>query len=399
MFGKNKRIHLKKIMHGLSVFFTVLKKEMTDAIRDTRSLVMILIPLLVFPILFSALDRQISSAEEEVSHKITIAVNSAVDRSNATEVLDGGDRIEFVESDDIADALQCGQVLLALDLTQEKPVVVYDQNSVRSCTALAEFNAWIEKVKTEGIVSEIIHLGGDPSVIEKNTFTTKELSEYTNKSSNVLLVSLVPMLVITFIFSGGTAVTLDTFCGEKERGTLECLMMTKASQISILVAKMVAVLAFCVVSAVLSMAGCFLAIHVNPNVAAMYGSQNATVVSTETIVLSIGCSLSFALFAVAIMSYLCITSRTVKEGQMKLNVLTMCPALIGGITMYIELSNTSMLTYLVPVLNISILLKQIFSNMIDPTAMVLTVFSSFIYSVLFTLMGVRAFSSEKLWYR
>ena len=174
-------------------------------------------------------------------------------------------------------------------------------------------------------------------------------------------------------------------------------MMTKASQISILVAKMAAVLVFCIVSALLSMAGCFLAITANPNVAAMYGSQT-TVVSFKTIVLAMGCSLSFALFAVAIMSYLCITSRSVKEGQMKLNVLTMCPALIGGITMYIELSDASALTYFVPILNLSILLKQIFSNVIDPAAMAYTVLSSLLYSVLFALMGTRVFASEKLWH-
>lgn len=398
MARDNRNAYSGNVPAGIKVLATVLKKELTDAIRDTRSLVMILIPLLVFPLLFCALDRQISSVEKEVSNKITIAVNNATDSFDATELVGEVDRIEFVESKDIADALRCGQVPLALDLTKEMPVIVYDQNSVRSCTALAEINALIEAVKADAIVSEIIHAGGDPTVITRNAIETQDVSVYTNQSSNALLVSLVPMLVITFIFSGGTAVTLDTFCGEKERGTLECLMMTKASQISILSAKMIAVLIFCVISAVLSMAGCFLAIRANPNVASLYGSGSSVLVSPETILLAVGCSLSFALFAVAIMSYLCITSRSVKEGQMKLNVLTMCPALIGGITMYIELSNTSMLTYLVPILNISILLKQIFSNVIDPPAMALTVLSSMLYSVLFILMGTRAFSSEKLWY-
>lgn len=397
MSGVNNKERSYKGTPGMSVFFTVLKKELTDAIRDTRSLIMILIPLLVFPILFCVLDRQISSTEKKVDRSITIAVSSAEDLSDLSERLCAGKQIEFMESDDIANALRRGQVLLGIDLTQEKPVIVYDQNSVRSCTALAEINAWMETEKAEAIVTEIIRLGGDPTVINSGAFETQDLSVYTDQASNALLVSLVPMLVITFIFSGGTAVTLDTFCGEKERGTLECLMMTKASQISILVAKMAAVLVFCIVSALLSMAGCFLAITANPNVAAMYGSQT-TVVSFKTIVLAMGCSLSFALFAVAIMSYLCITSRSVKEGQMKLNVLTMCPALIGGITMYIELSDASALTYFVPILNLSILLKQIFSNVIDPAAMAYTVLSSLLYSVLFALMGTRVFASEKLWH-
>lgn len=398
MARSKRRSPYRRSVAGMKVFVTVLKKELTDAFRDTRSLVMILIPLLVFPLLFFELDRQISAAEKEVGHKITIAVTNAAEHSGPTELFGEGDRIAFVECKDIAEALRSGQVLLALDLTKVTPVIVYDQNSVRSCTALAEINALIEAVKTDAIISELLNAGGDPSVITGNVFETQDISVYTNQSSNALLVSLLPMLVITFIFSGGTAVTLDTFCGEKERGTLECLMMTKGSRISILVAKMVAVLVFCVVSAVLSMAGCFLAIHANPNVAALYGSKSSVMVSAETMILAVVCSLSFALFAVAIMSYLCITSRSVKEGQMKLNVLTMCPALIGGITMYMELSSTAMATYLVPVLNISILLKQIFSNVIDPTAIVLTVISSLLYSGLFTLMSTRMFASEKLWY-
>jgi sodium transport system permease protein len=374
---------------------TILKKELIDAFRDTRSLVMILLPVFVFPILFFGLDRQINTAQNDIEDSITIAITQTQNASGVIDILLNSDHINIIVCENISDALRNGLASLGIDTSGETPIIVYDQNSIRSCVALEEIETFVEVTRHNSILSEIVMLGGNPSVLDYFSLDTMELASYSNSPSNTLLISLFPMLVVMFVFNGGTAVCIDAFCGEKERGTLECLILTQASRLDILVAKTIAGLILCVASAVVSVFGCLIAIKFNPNVAALYGAADVSI-SYETILLVTGISLTFAFFAVAIMIFLSITSRSVKEGQLKISVLTIFPALIGGITMYIELSEATIPMFCIPILNITILLKQIFMGIISPCPIIVTMGSSLIYGGLLTMLSMIYFNSERI---
>lgn len=374
---------------------TILKKELIDAFRDIRSLMMILLPVVVFPLLFYILDCQINTAQNDIEDSITIAITQLQGDFAIKDVLLSSDRINVVVSDDIVDALRNGIASLGIDASGQTPVIVYDQNSVRSCVALEEIEAVMETVRHNGILTEIVISGGDPHILDYFALDTMELASYSNSPSNALLISLFPMLLVMFIFNGGTAVCIDAFCGEKERGTLECLILTQASRFDILIAKTIAGLVLCVVSAVVSMLGCLIAMKLNPNVAALYGTADLSI-SYEMILLVSGISLTFAFFAVSIMMFLSITSSSVKEGQLKMSVLTLFPALIGGITMYIELPEASIPMFCVPILNITILVKQIFIGIVSPWAIICTIGSSLIYGGVLTILSMVYFASERI---
>lgn len=373
----------------------ILKKELIDAFRDTRSLSMILLPVIVFPILFFALDRQINTAQNDIEESITIAITQTQHDSGVVKSLLNSNRVEFFVCDNVSDALRNGSASLGIDVSGQIPIIVYDQNSVRSCVALEEIETVMDVTRRNVILSEIMASGGNPSVLDYFSMNIVELATYCNKPSNALLISLFPMLVVMFIFNGGMAVCIDAFCGEKERGTLECLILTQAKRSDILIAKTIAGLILCVASAVVSMFGCVIALKLNPNVAALYGAIDVSI-SYETILLVTSISLTFAFFAVAIMIFLSITSRSVKEGQLKMSILTLFPALIGAITMYIELSGASTIMFCVPVLNVTILLKQIFFGIVSCSAIITTIVSSLIYGALLTAFSMAYFGGERI---
>lgn len=374
---------------------TILKKELIDAIRDTRSLMMILLPVIVFPVLFYVLDRQIDTAQNDIEDCITIAITQTQNASAVMDILHSSDRVNLIVCNNIADTLRNGMASLGIDLSDQIPVIVYDQNSVRSCVALETIETVMENSRYNAIRSEIATLGGDPSLLDYFSMDILELASYSNSPSNALLISLFPMLLVMFIFNGGTAVCLDAFCGEKERGTLECLILTQAKRSDILIAKTIAGLILCIVSVVVSMIGCLIAMKLNPNVATLYGATDIFI-SPEMILSVASISLTFAFFAVAIMIFLSITSSSVKEGQLKISILTLFPAIVGGITMYIELSEVSAVLFCVPILNITILLKQIFMGIVSPTYILVTMGSSVVYGGLLSVLSMAYLNSERI---
>ncbi len=118
-------------------FWIVLKKELVDCFRDKRSLVMMILPLLIFPLLLTFYNEQIESANESLAEQLVLATNDEAGIAEVTDFLIFNDvNVEVVKTDDATTDLKVGKISLILNKDENGYHIIYDQNSIKSTKAV-----------------------------------------------------------------------------------------------------------------------------------------------------------------------------------------------------------------------------------------------------------------------
>ena len=373
----------------------VLKKELTDCLRDRRSIVMMVLPLLIFPLLLSFYNAQIESADESLAEQLVLATNDENGISEVTDFLSlNGIKVEIVKTEEASTDLKSGKISLILNKEENGYHIIYDQNSIKSTKAINIISSAIEANKTAKIY-KILNLHGEAAdfLLEYN-YTFEDVSASSEESGNSLIAILGPMLIVMFIATGGAGIALDLFCGEKEHGSLEGILATQINRKPLYLAKTITVFIFVCFSALISVGGYIISFALNDE--AMGASTKGMGLSATQTLLFLLIVAVFAFFTASIISVLSLSAKTVKEGTLRINLFTLIPTVIGGASMYMEAGNVSLATNFIPIINVINALKTVFIDAINTTHLFITVFSTALYGIIFLLIGYWLINSENI---
>ena len=373
----------------------VFKKELTDCLRDRRSIVMMVLPLLIFPLLLSFYNAQIESADESLAEQLVLATNDENGISEVTDFLSlNGIKVEIVKTEEASTDLKSGKISLILNKEENGYHIIYDQNSIKSTKAINIISSAIEANKTAKIY-KILNLHGEAAdfLLEYN-YTFEDVSASSEESGNSLIAILGPMLIVMFIATGGAGIALDLFCGEKERGSLEGILATQINRKPLYLAKTITVFIFVCFSALISVGGYIISFALNDE--AMGASTKGMGLSATQTLLFLLIVAVFAFFTASIISVLSLSAKTVKEGTLRINLFTLIPTVIGGASMYMEAGNVSLATNFIPIINVINALKTVFIDAINTTHLFITVFSTALYGIIFLLIGYWLINSENI---
>lgn len=204
---------------------------------------------------------------------------------------------------------------------------------------------------------------------------------------------LLPMLLMTFLFSGCIAVAPESIAGEKERGTIATLLVTPMKRSSLAVGKIVSLSCISLLSGIASFVGTMLSLPKLMNGAAGLDTSFYTV---KDYALLLGVILSTVLLLVALISVISAFAKSIKEASSicsPLMILTM-------VVSFVPMMGTDMLQstglYFVPVLNIVLCMNAIFSFEANVMNIILTIVSNIVYAVVLTFGLTKIFNSEKV---
>lgn len=377
-------------------FWVVLKKECLDCFRDKRSIVMMILPLLIFPLLLTVYNTQIESADKSLAEQLVLATNNEAGIEEVTNFLAFNDlKVEIIKTNDAPTDLKSGKISLILNKDKDGYHIIYDQNSIKSAKAINIVGSAIEAIKTTKIYAVLNLYGESMDFLTEYHYTFEDVSAKSEGSTNSLITMLGPMLIVMFIATGGAGIALDMFCGEKERGSLEGILSTQMSRNPLYLAKTITVFLFVCFGALISVGGYLISFALNDNVVDSFGAEGLGLSGVQ-ILLLFAVAGAFAFFTAAVISMLSLSAKTVKEGSLRINLFTLIPTVIGGASMYMEAGNTSISTALIPIINIIYVLKSIFINSINIKHLSITVASTMLYGILFLLIGYRLMNSEKI---
>ncbi|MFO7997736.1 MAG: ABC transporter permease [Bacteroidales bacterium] len=384
---------------------TIASKEFLDTLRDRRTLIMmIIVPILLFPIVFTLINRLQSSVmarEQEKSLQVGLISRDA--GNDLVAFLEGREdmTIHYLENAEEVthkirqDELQVGIVIeegfsRQLELLQSGTVrVMY---SAAKLTVKNRIDRILQLYVDKKLLSRVEGQGYDQSfmkpveLVPVNVATSQEVM---GKMAGGFL----PYIFVIFCFMGGMYPAIDLFTGEKERKTLETILTTPVSRLEILIGKMLVIVSSGILSAVLAILGLFVAFQLTADMPAMITEVVSDMLNIRFVLLTLLMLVPLTVFFAGVMVPITIYSKTFKEAQSMLTPFTFLiifPAMIGLLP-GIELTA---LTAIIPIVNISLATKEILADTIQLPFLLLTVVSLFTYASLAVGFCVKWFGNE-----
>ncbi len=206
--------------------------------------------------------------------------------------------------------------------------------------------------------------------------------------------SLLPMLLMIFLFSGCMSVAPESISGEKERGTIATLLVTPMKRSHLAMGKIGALAIIALLSGLSSTLGTILSLP--KLMGAASDSLDATVYSvTDYLMLGV-VILSTVLVLVAMISLISAFAKTIKEAQTLVMPLMVVAMFVGITAMFGGGAQTDLYYYLIPLYNSVQCMVAIFSFEISTTNILVAVVSNLVYTGLGVFLLAKMFNSERI---
>ncbi|HET9024332.1 MAG TPA: ABC transporter permease subunit, partial [Burkholderiaceae bacterium] len=243
----------------------VFRKELMDALRDRRTWMVVLVSsILAGPISLLLLSKFVASVEENVARRevylagATAAPTLAnfIQRAGGTVKEAPADFRELVRSGELQNAVVIVPADFEARLVRGESVrldVVFDDTSSRSQGPVRATLALLRGFSRELGSQRLLARGVGLQVL--NPVDVEEINLAAGKSRGAQLLFLVPWLALLGAVVGAISVAIDVTAGERERGSLEPLLMNPVSTPAIVIGKWAVVAACSAAVVVLTLIG------------------------------------------------------------------------------------------------------------------------------------------------
>ncbi|WP_134684923.1 ABC transporter permease [Brevibacillus migulae] len=379
------------------------QKELLDIWRDTKTwIAALVIPFLVIPSIIYLMTQSISNVEQEARAYVPIVITgdtsqglvAHLQKEPGVKLLTAADPIQAVK-EGAARAVIMIPPKLDQALRQGALVnmeVWYDAANQKSVYA----RELIEKsVRTyeEGIVSKRLEAAGLTSAaMHPISLSVSNLASQ-ERVSGSMLASIVPLMLMLALASGGIPVATDIVAGEKDRGTLETLITAPVSAQSILTAKLLTVMTMGLVSSLASGASLMWVLRMQPK-----EGEKLTIsfLQPESAVLLLGTLVLLSAFFAAVELCLSTIARSPREAHIYMTPVAFLALIPSYLIMPLTPADIPFAYYLLPIFNGAALLKEIFYGQIEPWHVLIVLSTSLLYVVLTISLAAALFRREGL---
>ena len=230
----------------------------------------------------------------------------------------------------------------------------------------------------------------DVNANEKTSYDLANKEDMTGK----LFGSLLPMILIIFIWSGCMSVTPESIAGEKERGTIATLLVTPMSRQALALGKILALSIIAFLSGVSSFVGTFASLP------AMYQGMesgvNTAFYGAKDFAYLFIIIISTIILMVAVISVLSAFAKSVKATTLisplmvVIMVMTFLPMFSKGD------SETPISLFLLPIYNSILCMNKIFTFSYSNVDVLIAVAANIVYTGILVLVLTKMFDSEKI---
>lgn len=245
-------------------------RDLLSTLRDRRTLTStILLPLLVLPLLTLGMPLLMGSlmgGQVRETQKVGVIGTLPPElRRTLTRSEGGGSGVRLQPVQDPIQAVRSGEVEAVIRVPRPLPTQAGNAQgtlelyaklgNLKSQTgAYAKVKDAVETYNRSLTRERLTALGLSENVLTPVQVRPVDASPPQEKSAGVLAF-LVPMLMLNFLLSGAMATALDSTAGEKERGTLESLLISPVRRGEVVAGKLLATTLTALVTGVFSLLG------------------------------------------------------------------------------------------------------------------------------------------------
>jgi sodium transport system permease protein len=405
---------------------TVYLKELKDSLRDRRTLMStIIIPTLVMPVLFFGIGKimtvVVKKAQEEIP---SVAILGGADSPAVVAALNKTPKLRAVATPaDWKQAIGDKRLRVAVEIppgfeaglkAAAAPLVkVYNYSGeLKSENGARVVERFLIDLREQTVAQRLAEHGLAKTLARPFEFKRENVAPPEKVGGN-LFGGIVPYLIIILCFSGAMYPAMDLTAGEKERGTMETLLCSPVARVDIVLGKFLMVL-----TGSLS-AMCFMLISMGATAAIggslMMGGDSAAkavagaaqarpamgvipMIDPLGLLGVLAMVLPVAVLFAAVAFTVALFAKSYKEAQSYLApmmIVVIMPAVVGmlpGIDLNAKLA-------LVPILNLSLVCKEMLSGIWHWDYIALIFGSSCVYAAAALALAVKMLEREDVIFR
>lgn len=307
-------------------------KECRESLRDRRTLLnALLIGPLLGPLLFVFLLRvTISHQLAQAAAPLPVAVIGAERAPNLVSALERSGLVVQPAVPDVEAAVRSQQVDIALRIPPSFPAdwsagrpaqveIIYDSSRRDTAAQVARLRAMLDSYARITVAMRLMARGLAPTLSVPVVVAARD--QATPEGRGALLFAMLPYFLILTALIGGMWLAIDTTAGERERASLEPLLINPVPRDRILAGKLLATAAFATASLCLGLAAFMVAGAFLP------GNQYGVSVSLSPAILVaiLPVMLPLVLLLVTLQILVTAFARSVREAQTYLGLVQLVP--------------------------------------------------------------------------
>lgn len=391
---------------------TIAKKEVIEFVRDWRTIVaIIIIPILMFPVLFIVFPILLESEAAELDSRIIeIEVQGEqfpeelIQQFNYSTTEITFQNMTFNESlsipGDDFDRVRNMEVDAILRLNQTDEIwyysIIYLSTSEGSTEArsriIESLINWEQNLTEVKIVEGGLDVDSTLDPLRYDGDISKSDVATEGEQAGLILSLFIPLVLAIWTFSSAIQPSIDMTAGERERGTLEALLGLPCTRNELLMGKWLGVASITGVGVMLQIVGLLFAI----GYLATSDFIGIPDLSASAIILIIASIMLFAIMVVALELALAMRSHSVKEAGSILGpaiILIIFPALF---TQVINLDGIESFWFAIPVINVLLALRELLLDRVIVEHVLIWSLTSILYAALAALYAARQFKREDI---
>ncbi len=380
----------------------VTRKELKEMFRDRRVRMAFLMPIfMVFMMiqLFGFIEGAATTAKLQTLYLVKSTNPAAAGLKTKNSPI-----IEIGSVSEGEAMIRSGKAGIVLELgptpTSEHPQQVitayFDPQKDTSQIALAGVDQLIRQQSRVALISTLRQHGIPEVAADPIQLKTHEVKVGTQGAGQII-VSLLPYMIVLFSFTGGASLSSDMVAGEKEKNTLETLLISPVSRTEIVLGKFLALATVCFGGCLTALLGLALAgaSQAGSKSEMFKGGFGISPVSGLTIlVLMVPLVAFFASILIAISSY----AKNSREAQTYLalvNIVVILPAVFSQVIGFTDLGTKLWINF-IPILNTANNIRNALLGRTDVLAVAITVGTSLVIAGIAIRVAIWLFNREEV---
>ncbi|NQS98047.1 MAG: ABC transporter permease [candidate division Zixibacteria bacterium] len=396
----------------------VYAKEIIDILRDRRTLIsMILVPILLFPLLIGGMSSLMGSQVEKIKQReYSIAIIGGENAPGLLASLKENAQFQiydFIDDLDLArEWLNDNTIMAAVNIPEgfkerlglffagegEAPAleIIADLSDVESEIASKTLKYLVTEYR-RSIVSEELHnrgLRGDMTepfaIVPVNVASAEKMGGF-------VAGMILPYLVIILTLMGAMYPAIDLTAGEKERGTMETLLVSPVGRMEMVLGKFLTVITASLATAILAI----ISLSVTMSCGLMELEEGMSFSISIVSVLSIlAMMIPLSMLFSALLMAIAVFARSYREAQTYISPL-MIVAILPAMVSYIPGIELTFKLAITPIVNVALILKEMLTDIknVDPSMIFLTFVSTLVYASAAIWLTFRQFQRESVLFR
>ena len=388
-------------MNAMTQLLVVFRKEVKDAFRDRRAIMTIVLSATISPLLLGFMMNRIADRQRQLDDIVipivgmehapafidwlrqqagVTLVNGPSDPENA--VRDRNEDVILVIPDDFQEKFR---------KSSPAPIkIVSDGSRQTARPKVTRVRSLVQRYSMEIGTLRLVSRGISPAIASPLALEEVEVSSAQQRAAMIL--SFIPMFIILAAFAGGMQIAMDSTAGERERGSLEPLLVNPAPRRVIASGKWLAASFTSMLSVMLTTAIVMTMLRFIP----MQEFGIRFRMHPEQIALLLAAALPMSLLASAIQIYLATFAKSFKEAQSYMGLLIIVPMLPGFAASLYPMSGQSWM-YPIPVIAQQVLAGDVVAARPTPWwAFVVAAASAIVLSLLLIQLTTALLQRERI---